>query len=62
MVKKLSLNVGGIELTKADIKKRFNEYNIMYFGGKLGDCKFIGCHLTKTTMENMLPNHHRKAS
>ena len=40
MTKKLSLNVDGIELTKADIKKRFNEYNIMYFDGKLGDCKF----------------------
>ena len=30
-----------IELDKKDIKRRFDEYNKLYFGGKLGKCKFF---------------------
>ena len=40
MGKKLTLNMDGVELTKADLKARFDKYNKMYFDGKLGKCKF----------------------
>lgn len=40
MGKKLTLNVDGKELTKKDLKERFDKYNAMYFDGKLGKCKF----------------------
>lgn len=41
MVKHLTLNVDGKELTKADLKERFNKYNELYFDGKLGSCSFF---------------------
>ena len=41
MGKKLTLKVEGEELTKKDIKERFDKYNKMYFGGKLGKCQFL---------------------
>ena len=34
------MNVDGAELTKADLKERFDKYNKMYFDGKLGKCGF----------------------
>ena len=40
MVGKLTLNVNGAEFTKADLKERFDEYNTLYFDGRLGKCKF----------------------
>lgn len=40
MGKKYTLNLDGVELTKADLKERFDKYNVMYFDGKLGKCKF----------------------
>ena len=40
MGKKLTLNVDGAELSKEDLKERFDKYNVMYFYGKLGQCKF----------------------
>lgn len=47
MGKKLTLKFeGGVELTKADIEERFDRYNKMYFGGKLGKCRFFW--LTRT--------------
>ena len=41
MRKKFTLSVDGNELTKADIKMRYDKYNKMYFDGKLGKCKFL---------------------
>ena len=41
MGKKLTLKVEGEELTKKDIKERFDKYNKMYFGGKLGKCEIL---------------------
>lgn len=41
MGKKLTLNMNGTELTKKDIKERFEQYNRLYFGGKLGKCNFF---------------------
>ena len=41
MGKKLTLKVKGEELTKKDIKERFDKYNKMYFGGKLGKCEIL---------------------
>lgn len=41
MVKHLTLNVDGKELTKADLKERFKKYNELYFDGKLGSCSFF---------------------
>ena len=41
MGKKFTLSVDGAELTKADIKMRYDKYNKMYFDGKLGKCKFL---------------------
>ena len=41
MGKKLTLNVDGKELTKKDLKERFDKYNAMYFDGKLGKCQFF---------------------
>ena len=40
MGKKLTLRFNDTELTKKDLKERFNKYNQMYFEGKLGKCKF----------------------
>lgn len=39
MGRHLTLNVDGNELTKADLKERFNKYNELYFEGKLVVCK-----------------------
>lgn len=47
MGKKITLNIDGIELTKKDIKNRFDVYNSKYFNGKLGKCQFLW----------LLPNH-----
>ena len=41
MGKKLTLKVEGEELTKKDIKERFDKYNKMYFGGQLGKCEIL---------------------
>lgn len=40
MSKKLTLNVDGREFSKTDLKERFDKYNTMYFGGRLGKCTF----------------------
>ena len=40
MGRKLTLNVDGNELTKVDLKERFDKYNKLYFEGKLGKCDF----------------------
>lgn len=36
-----------IKLTKEDLKSRFDEYNKLYFGGKLGKCEF---HVYKSSI------------
>ena len=41
MGRKLTLNVDGNELTKADLKERFDKYNELYFEGKLRSCSFL---------------------
>ena len=41
MGRHLTLNVDGNELTKADLKERFDKYNKLYFEGKLGSCSFF---------------------
>ena len=41
MANKLTLNVDGVELTKADLRELFDKYNALYFEGKLPGCKFF---------------------
>lgn len=41
MGKKLTLHVDGKELSKTDLKERFDRYNKKYFWGKLGKCDFF---------------------
>lgn len=48
MGKKLTLNVNGIELTKQDIKERFDKYNSLYFNGVLGKCDFCWYSVNQT--------------
>ena len=37
MANKLTLKVDGVELTKADLRERFDKYNELYF-----ECKLCG--------------------
>jgi hypothetical protein len=41
MANKKTLNEDGVELTKADLRERFDKYNELYFEGKLCGCKFF---------------------
>lgn len=41
MGKKLTLCVEGKEISKIEIKARFDNYNKLYFEGKLGKCEFF---------------------
>ena len=41
MGRKLTLNLNGDELTKKDLKERFDKYNKLYFYAKLGKCDFF---------------------
>lgn len=41
MGKKYTLNVNGVEVGKDGLKSRFDEYNKLYFDGKLGKCNFF---------------------
>ena len=38
MANKKTLNEDGVELTKADLRERFDKYNELYFEGKLCGC------------------------
>ena len=40
MGKKLSLQIDGKELSKDELKKRFEELNVLCFDGELGRCGF----------------------
>ena len=49
MGRKLTLNVDGNELSKTDLKERFDKYNTLYFEGKLSNCDFYWIPKNQTT-------------
>ncbi len=40
MGKKQHLKINGIEIGKEELKKRFTDYNNLYFNGELNECNF----------------------